>query len=107
MTKASGTAEEQRAIEFLRWTGWLADHDREIYEQGQREGKPIGVGKWIARARGTHSKAIDVACSVCGYIRFYDECNGVPIDEAQKVIDDTWGYPKLCENCGAKMEGSE
>ncbi|MCR5466785.1 MAG: hypothetical protein K6F11_08140 [Lachnospiraceae bacterium] len=38
MTKASGTAEEQRAIAYLQWTGWLQDHDRQIYEQGKRDG---------------------------------------------------------------------
>ena len=98
MTKASGTAEEQRAIAYLQWTGWLQDHDRQIYEQGKRDG--IGerkVGRWISHIEcGIYGSIQCWVCSECRELFSYDAETGVEITDY-----------RFCPKCGAKMEGAE
>ena len=93
MTKASGTAEEQRAIAYLQWTGWLQDHDRQIYEQGKRDGvEERKTGRWIVLDECANS---GFYCSNC----------------RKKLVKEGWSNTvkkiKFCPNCGAKMEGAE
>ena len=78
------------AIEVLTKSGWLKNHDREIYEQGQREGKPIGVGKWITKSKRNPLEEWSWReCSACGWCR-----------EDDSTANDT----PYCPMCGAKME---
>ena len=83
MTKASGTAEEQRAIAYLQWTGWLQDHDRQIYEQGKRDGiewhpypleKPTKEGTYLVTIKYDDEEEACVRTSI--FIVAYDCFSG-------------------------------
>ena len=80
----------EEAVGYLQESGWLKNHDREIYEQGQREGKPIGVGKWITKSKRNPLEEWSWReCSVCGWCR-----------EDDSTANDT----PFCPMCGAIMK---
>ena len=80
----------EEAVGYLQESGWLKDHERQIYEQGQREGKPIGVGKWITKSKRNPLEEWSWReCSACGWCR-----------EDDSTANDT----PFCPMCGAKME---
>lgn len=90
---------DAQAIEHLQATGWMQNHDHEMYMMGRRDalGDDSGsydalipaeqkFGKWIVM----DDDRISGRCSVCGW-------------EAHMYEDDVVGMD-YCPNCGAKME---
>ena len=78
---------EEQAILYLQSTGWMQNHDREMYESGLRERK---TGRWIRGSYTDDDKRYNdysYKCSECG-----------------NVVD----YKKnFCPNCGADMRGEQ
>lgn len=80
----SKTMTHEEAVGFLQESGWLQDHDRQIYEQGKRVGieeRKTGRWEWYKESP-TYMR-----CSDCGTAEF------------RKT--------KYCPHCGAKMERAE
>lgn len=81
------TMTHEEAVGFLQESGWLQDHDRQIYAQGKQDGiEERKTGKWIPHYSG-YRQYHGYDCSLCG----------------------GWciGQKKYCGDCGAKMEGAE
>lgn len=82
------TMTHEEAVGFLQESGWLQDHDKQIYEQGKRDSiEERKKGKWIFGETMGHSW---MKCSEC--------CKS---QDGQTLC---FTY---CPNCGAKMEGAE
>ena len=84
------TMTHEEAVGFLQTSGWLQDHDRQIYEQGKRDGNDEHkTGKWIITKRN------GILCGVChsGFRR-------MPTLDGKPIF-------RYCPFCGAKMEGAE
>lgn len=81
----------EEAVGFLQASGWLQDHDRQIYEQGKRDGiEERKTGRWEFMGDCWR-------CSACGrYV-----IDNMTVDENGKGYD----Y-RLCPACGANMEGA-
>lgn len=82
----------EEAIGFLQESGWLQDHDRQIYEQGKRDGiEERKTGRWVEHDDFDNSWE----CSSCNEV--IDIIEGTPMDNEYR----------FCPWCGAKMEGAE
>ena len=66
------------------------------------------TGHWIFKQR---HKNVDVCCSVCGYIRIVDYAYGYTVEELEErnAMEEVLakGDLRVCEKCGAKMEGEK
>lgn len=92
------TMTHEEAVGFLQASGWLQDHDRQIYEQGKRDGiEERKTGRWIAQK--ISNSWSDYKCSECGRILTVLYSFG-DIPTVSDVVND---YP-FC-HCGAKMKG--
>lgn len=92
----------EEAVGFLQESGWLQDHDKQIYEQGKRDGiEERKTGKWFDTADAYDKRAgkHDYFCLECKTHAMNFICGS----------EDWWcgKTPKYCPNCGAKMEGAE
>jgi len=103
---------EEQAIEHLQSTGWMQNHDREMYDMGlkkqladdsgsydsllpsaQPERK---TGKWIERNPQNSDKCRLIECDQCGF--FHIVGFNVPYEH--------WIENRnFCERCGADMRG--
>lgn len=80
---------DEQAIEHLQSSGWMQNHDKQMYEMGAKE-QPQRTGRWIQYGD-------EFCCSECGGWAYMDEC-----DEGIKTPQS-----KFCPECGARMEESE
>ena len=89
---------DAQAIEHLQATGWMQNHDHEMYMMGIREGLADDsdsydsliqpeqkTGEWIKEDRG--GVEYTAVCSECGYATFWSD------------VEDF----RYCPNCGKKM----
>lgn len=87
--KERKTMTHEEAVGFLQASGWLQDHDKQIYEQGKRDGNDEHkTGKWIITKRN------GILCGVChsGFRR-------MPTLDGKPIF-------RYCPFCGAKMKGA-
>ena len=95
---------DAQAIDHLQATGWMQNHDHEMYMMGIRDGLADDggsydaliqpeqkVGKWTYHSNPSFGiNPEDAYCSRCGFHVY--------------VVDVEFDDYKYCPNCGVKME---
>lgn len=94
------TMTHEEAAGFLQESGWLQDHDKQIYEQGKRDGIEEHKTDTCENVGEDYAEVDQFVCSKCG-IELQD-WNSVERCEDGEVIYHEYTF-RFCPHCGRKI----
>lgn len=101
LEKLEPLTNNEQAIDYLRETGWLQNHDRILTESKIVMPVQPKRGKWISYSQfypEVNTHWVKWECSECGYVR---------TKGWEGTTDGRCPTAMICENCGAIMEKGE